>query len=194
MYALWGVIYSLIGQLTSGWRLHDLSLSIDGKIRFVPAFEYIYFLCYIIPFTPLFVINDSHKMNTLIGAFIYMNLFAFIIFLIYPVLVPRPLILNDGSLTYLLINLQQSLDKPVNNFPSLHAANALLIYLLCRKIYKWLDYVLFLVAIGIGIAALLVKQHYILDVISGYLLALIVYSIVELIEKKKSSHNPVPES
>lgn len=179
VYAVWGILYSLIGHLTSGWQLHDLSVSLDKSIPFVPSFEYIYFLCYIIPFTPLFVINDSSKMNALIWAFIIMNLVAFIIFLIYPVVVPRPPLNENGLVTTFLINLQQSLDKPVNNFPSLHAANALLIFLLCRGYYKWLDVVLFFVAFGIGISALLVKQHYILDIISGYLLALLVYFSVK---------------
>jgi membrane-associated phospholipid phosphatase len=186
VYAIWGVVYSLIGTVTSGWEQHDLSVSIDYKIPFIPSFEYLYFLCYIIPFTPLLVINDSHKMNTLIWAFITMNIFAFLIFLIYPVIVPRPEMPGGSSITYYLINLQHTLDKPVNNFPSLHAANALLIYLLCRNYYKWLDILLYLVAIGIGISALLVKQHYLLDILTGYLLALIVYFILNIIEKKRT--------
>jgi membrane-associated phospholipid phosphatase len=186
VYAVWGIVYSLIGQVTSGWNLHDLSVSLDNKIPFIPSFEYLYFLCYIIPFTPLLVINDTSKMNALIWAFVFMNLAAFLIFLIYPVVVPRPEMLNENTITYFLINLQHSLDKPVNNFPSLHAANALLIYLLCRNYYKWLDVLLILVATGIGISALFIKQHYLLDILTGYLLALLVYFILNIIEKKRT--------
>ncbi|MFI5145439.1 MAG: phosphatase PAP2 family protein [Ignavibacteria bacterium] len=190
VYAIWGILYSLIGHITSGWQLHDLSLSVDSNIPFIPSFEYIYFLCYIIPFAPLFVIDDSSRMNALIWAFIIMNLIAFVIFLIYPVVVPRPPLNDDGSVTSYLINLQHSLDKPVNNFPSLHAANALLIFLLCRGYYKWLDVVLFLVAVGIGIAALLVKQHYILDIISGYILAVLVYFSMKIFVRKTGISQP----
>ena len=186
VYAVWGILYSLIGYTTSGWHLHDLSLSLDSNIPFIPSFEYIYFLCYVIPFTPLLVINDSSRMNALIRAFIIMNLIAFVIFLIYPVVVPRPTLSDDGSVTSYLINLQHSLDKPVNNFPSLHAANALLIFLLCRGYYKWLDVVLFFVALGIGFSALLVKQHYIMDIVSGYVLALLVYISMKIFVHKKS--------
>ena len=187
VYAIWGILYSLIGYLTSGWQLHDLSLSIDNNIPFIPSFEYIYFLCYIIPFTPLLVINDSSKMNALIWAFIIMNLVAFVIFLIFPVVVPRPPLNNDSSVTAYFINLQHSLDKPVNNFPSLHAANALLIFLLCKGYHKWLDVVLFLVALGIGVSALLVKQHYIMDIVSGYILAVLVYFSMKIFVRKKGN-------
>ena len=184
VYAIWGILYSLIGYVTSGWQLHDLSLSVDNNIPFIPSFEYIYFLCYIIPFAPLFVIDDSSRMNALIRAFIIMNLIAFVVFLIYPVVVPRPTLSDDGSVTLYLINLQHSLDKPVNNFPSLHAANALLIFFLCKRYHKWLDVVLFLVAVGIGISALLVKQHYIMDIISGYILAVLVYLTMKIFVRK----------
>ena len=186
VYAVWGIAYSLIGQVTSGWNLHNISVSPDNKIPFIPSFEYLYFLCYIIPFTPLLVINETSKMNALIWAFVVMNLAAFLIFLIYPVVVPRPELQDENSITYFLINLQHTQDKPVNNFPSLHAANALLIYLLCRNYYKWLDVILILAATGIGISALLVKQHYLLDILSGYLLALLVYFTLNIIEKKRA--------
>jgi membrane-associated phospholipid phosphatase len=178
IYFVWSVTYTAIGAWASAGILYTLPTPLDDAIPFVPEFEFIYVLGYLIPFVPIFVVQETSRLNQLIAAFITMNVIAFSIFMFFPVYCPRPKFEVNSVATYLL-SLEYATDKPVNNFPSLHAAIAWLLFLGCRRYARWVSGAMLFAAIGICIAALFVKQHYVVDIVAGILLAWGTYALVK---------------
>lgn len=177
IYIIWSLSYTLIGNWTVNMKHYTLSTKINRNIPFIPDFEYIYALGYLIPFIPLIVIRYVYRMNLLIVSFVVLNLISFTLFILFPVYCPRPG-LEVSSLSSYLLSLERAVDMPVNNFPSLHAGIAWLIFLSCRGYSKILSAILFSIAIGIGISALFIKQHFTADIVAGITLAWVVYSIL----------------
>jgi membrane-associated phospholipid phosphatase len=157
--------------------LYTLSTPLDEAVPFIPEWEFVYVLCYVIPLVPIVVVRERSRLNQLIVAFIAMNAIAFAIFVLFPVYCPRPAFEVNSVATYLL-SLEHAMDRPVNNFPSLHAAIAWLLFLGCRGYTRWNDFVMLVATIGISIAALCIKQHYLVDIIAGILLACGTYALV----------------
>lgn len=79
MYVVWAATYTFISEIVSTKDQYTLSTSLDAAIPFIPEFEFIYILCYIIPFVPLLIIHEKKQMNLLITTFIIMNIIAFLI-------------------------------------------------------------------------------------------------------------------
>jgi membrane-associated phospholipid phosphatase len=184
MYAIWGAVYTAIGEWAFSKTQHTLSTPLDEAIPFVPEFEFIYALCYLLPFVPIGVMRETSRLNRLIASFIAMNAVAFSVFILYPVYCPRPAFEVNSIATYLL-SLEHAMDKPVNNFPSLHAAIAWLLFLECRGYARWVDSAMFLLAVGISVAAVCVKQHYVADILAGIFLAWGIYALVEHHTRKR---------
>jgi membrane-associated phospholipid phosphatase len=185
MYIVWSIAYTAIGAWVSDRTQYMLSTPLDKAIPFVPEFEFIYVLCYLIPFIPIFIVQDASRLDLLIVAFIAMNIIAFSIFIFFPVYCPRPEFKVNSIATYLL-SLEYNMDKPVNNFPSLHVAVVWLIYLGCRGCMRWITIVaMLLIAIGISFVALFIKQHYVVDIAAGILLSWGTYALVEYVRQRR---------
>lgn len=178
IYVIWISAYMFIGYYVSDKPFHSLSIPLDEKIPFIPGFISVYLLCYIVPVVPLFIIRESQKMDRLIMEFIILNFFAFIVFILFPVYCPRAEFKTDSIPTFLL-SAAYRIDRPFNNFPSLHVGISWLIYLACRRYSPVLNILLFLSTAGIGIATLFIKQHYIVDVAAGLAASTVVYVIFE---------------
>lgn len=102
--------------------------------------------------------------------FMYMALIGFALFLIIPIHYPRDLYSSNNTFIVLL----RFIDGSGNCFPSLHVASTIIFafaYSLLRKqpIYKIL---MWLWTILITVSVLTTKQHYIVDILGGILLAI----------------------
>lgn len=186
MYTVWSVVYTLIGTWAFSKTQFMLSTPLDRAIPFIPEFEFVYLLCYLIPFVPVFVVREPSRLNQLIIAFVAMNALIFPIFVLFPVYCPRPEFEVNSIATYIL-SFEYSIDKPVNNFPSLHAAIAWLLFLGCRGYARWISTIMLLIAIGICIASLFIKQHYIVDIVAGILLSWGIYAFVLYLYRRNVS-------
>lgn len=178
VYAVWGVLYTVIGEWAMLRETHSLETGLDTLIPFVPAFEFAYAVCYLLPLVPVAVLTDRGRFDRLLLAFVVVTSIAFLVFVLFPVRCPRPEFAVDSAATRLL-SLEHALDRPVNNFPSLHAAVALLILLYCRGKSRILDLLLLVATIGICAGALFVKQHFVADIVAGLLLSALVASFIE---------------
>jgi protein-S-isoprenylcysteine O-methyltransferase Ste14/membrane-associated phospholipid phosphatase len=165
-WVTWAALYTSIGAYALGQPTNQLWTPIDRLLPFVPKAEFVYAFCYLVPLFPLFFAKTESQLHRILFCFLGINVIAFSMFLLFPIFRPRPTFAVDSWATYLL-NWEYTNDRPVNNFPSLHAAIAWLVYLGCRGRWKLLDWFLLTTAIGIGIAAVLVKQHYIVDILAG---------------------------
>ena len=175
IYAVWVALYfttAWIGALRG--PAFDAGLPLDARIPYLPGFQYAYVLCYVVPLGLFFVDREPAFLNRAYAAFIAANACAFLVFALFPVEGPvRELSSQDATPGNFVIALITSVDSRYNAFPSLHVANPWLVALLCVERRGWtLRSALFVtVAVLISAATLFVRQHYILDVAAGMVLA-----------------------
>jgi hypothetical protein len=62
-------------------------------------------------------------------------------------------------------------DPPYNCFPSIHVAHSFVSALACFRVHRGVGIAALLCASLVALSALFIKQHYVLDVIAGILLA-----------------------
>lgn len=169
------LVYGVVGYgLVNHFNMHrshyfDVSFPFEKNLPFIPFFSIGYLLVYIANFTVYFLTpywNDfRHKVAK---PFFWLATIHYIFFLLIPVTMPRPDIsgLTDGFFLW-LTRFFYSIDHPVNCFPSLHVAYPTLAALVTWKDHpKWRPFFVG-IAILTAISVVLIKQHYILDVVAG---------------------------
>lgn len=165
--------YFFINYFTLERVTHDFSMGLDQIVPFLPIFIFPYFTSYFIVFMPYFCITKQKYFRRIAWAYFVTLSLGYLIFLIYPVKMLRPEIASDGFI-FQLMQMFYTLDHPYNSFPSLHVALSFLSAGACFQFhhkYWWTIPWATLIAVS----TLLVKQHYVLDVIGGLLLFAAVY-------------------
>ena len=158
---------------------------IDDKVPFISSFVIFYIISY--PFwiiSPLIISKSSKRdyLNWVITAVI-LYVITFITYIIVPTTIIRPVVENNNIFDRLvnMIYSSDSPDRPTNLFPSMHCWLSILCYLGVSKQkninrnYRISSLVL---AILICLSTQFIKQHYIVDLISGVGLPIIVFYIV----------------
>jgi membrane-associated phospholipid phosphatase len=165
----WLAAYELVGHAAARLATFDLTTAIDRRIPLMPQFVWIYAFCYIYPLVPLFVTRDWHRFNRGLLAMAIANITAFIVYLVFPVAIPRAELGTSISEQMLAFIYWLDFAPAVTELPSLHVFFAWLVYLMSRRqrLNRLGDALLFLVACGITISTVLVKQHFVLDVVVG---------------------------
>ena len=82
---------------------------------------------------------------------------------------------GTGGFLNTLVKLNYSADLPYNCFPSLHVAYAFIGALVLWNYKRTWAYTYLACAIIVAISVVLVKQHYILDVVGGFITPFIAY-------------------
>jgi membrane-associated phospholipid phosphatase len=167
-YLAFCATYLPLNALTEGRATHTLFLPGEAAIPLVPAFEFVYVLGYVLPLVVVYRRPDRARLGRLARAFALTLAAAYATYVLFPVYLPRPT-LTSHSLAARLLALEY-LDKPYNDFPSLHVALGTLLALACGdhpRLRWWLPAVVVLIAVS----TVLVKQHYIVDVASAIALA-----------------------
>ncbi len=190
MFAVWSGGYFYTSYSVAGEQMHSLLLASDAKIRFIPQHVFIYLTIYELFLLPFFIVADKRVAKLVMFSYITVMVIAYIIFTFYPVAYPRPqLVANDFS-TWVL-SIVYNNDNPWNCFPSTHCAMAMMAGLAMLEINLGLGIMGIFVAITIGLSTLFSKQHFILDVVGGFGLALLVYylyfkqKIIEVLDRKQ---------
>lgn len=175
VYAAWVGLYYLtawMGQARG--PAFSVALPVDARIPFVPAAQPVYLLCYLLPLGVFLISLRPAFLNRVYATFIVMNLAAFAFFAAFPVEGPaRGAAAQPQSLWMPLVEMIRAVDSRYNAFPSLHVANAWLIALFALAGRgPGLRSALFLAAAaGVSAATLLVRQHYLADVLAGMAMA-----------------------
>ena len=168
IYVAFFATYVPINLFSVGRPAWTLFLPGEDRLPFLPIFEYLYALTFLIPFLIVATVRDYERFARLVRALIIALVVSYTTYLAFPVYLVRPS-LEVNSLHTWLLSLQY-LDKSYNHFPSLHVTLSwLAVY--AAQVSRGPRIMLAVVATGIGIATLFVKQHYIADVIFGCLLA-----------------------
>ena len=168
VYVVFAAIYLSINAFSVGREAHTLFLPGEERIPFLPIFEYLYVLTYFVPIVIVMTIRDYAAFRRLMAAFALTMLVACATYLVFPVYFERPH-LEVSSLHTWLLSLSY-LDKPYNHFPSLHVALSWLA-VFASQVSRPARTALAVVAVGISVSTIFVKQHYIVDVVYGFALA-----------------------
>jgi membrane-associated phospholipid phosphatase len=156
---------------------YNLSTEIDKLIPFVPQFVWVYHT--IIPvllFTAIVLIQRKDVFLSMLTAIIVAGLTMSVFYVVFPSFYPREPI-GDYSLSAALVEMTRMIDGPSNTFPSGHVTFSwILVFFVglsrrARK-FRW-AYLLW--AVLITTSTLVLKQHFIVDAISGILLASVCY-------------------
>ncbi len=151
---------------------------LDDKIRFWGWLIYIYNMFYpfcIIAFYLLFKKDEKAYFKGLIACLIGV-LICDIIYLFIPTIMYRPITPNYDPLTNLVIKITYFFDNPpLNCFPSLHCVfcfQVIYSYIISKCTLKRKTWIIICSSLII-ISTLFVKQHYIYDIVSAFLVVLI---------------------
>lgn len=167
-------VYFVVKLVNGGMPHHNVALEIDDKIPFVHWFAWIYMFAYVQWFIGYLVLarNSEETCKRYMAAELIGKAICVAIFVIYPTSMIRPEILGDGFSERFLAWVY-AVDSPDNLFPSLHCMES---WIVARgiletkapqsgKIAMWL-YSLLVIA-----SVLLVKQHLVLDILGGIVVA-----------------------
>ena len=169
--------YLLINYVT-GLRSHffDLMLPFEHNLPFIPVLIYTYTILFFMFIAIYFTVADYKYFRKIIISFFVIATFHFIVFLLFPVKYNyRPDLGVPDSWILITVQFYYWIDQPYNCFPSMHVSTSTLAALCMWNYRRWLSYIMLVASLAIGISVVLVKQHYILDVVAGYVVAFAIY-------------------
>ena len=178
-----GIPYGITNRISAfiGWTAFDPELPLDASISYIPILNIAYFSFYIYYILiPLFAQTEVQKKCAIIFSqrLFVGTLPVFLVFLILPVEVDlRSEVSGDDFLTTLL-SLIHGVDQPYNAWPSLHVGHSLCVVLSLPFIYninKFAHAALWLGWLLLTISTMTTQQHYLFDVITGILFALVAH-------------------
>jgi hypothetical protein len=163
----------------SGGTMHVPSVGLDRRIPLEPAWVLVYGPLYLfLILLPLFVIRTDVLIRRTFYAYLAVWLSAYLCFWLYPTVAPRP---EDapagGGFAGWGLRFLYSVDPPFNCFPSLPVAHSFVSALCCRRVHRPLGNWTLGAALVVGLSPLFTRQHYVLDVAAGIVLAFAVCAI-----------------
>ncbi len=173
-----------------GGNPHLIGSFIDDKIPFNMWFIIPYCIWYVLIFLiPYYIYKkDKDLFVRYIVSYTLCTVVANIIFIVYPTYVDRPIVSGNGVLEF-ITKVVFAVDTPPQNcFPSLHCAVSMLFVLYmfrCKECSLPSKVITFIIAIMIMVGTLFVKQHVLIDLISGDVIALFIYLVVSKIDVSK---------
>ena len=193
-FLLNNVAYDWTGQLYPAGSGFRLDTGLDAMIPFVPEMVifYIYLFYPLVILTMLYFAFIEYKLGYALGwSLVAINAIAVLIYIVFPVstfwyrqeLLAQPMVGNvwADQVYNVFAN-----DTSFNCFPSLHAAVSTICF------FAWFQYAkikpskttkavaiaALIIAVGVILSTLFIKQHYIADEIAGVVLALLVGKLV----------------
>ena len=163
-------------MLAVGRSYFHFAFAFEEGIKAVPIFLIFYVSSYLLIIMPFLVLRRSYEIRKLIYVYWAIAIVSFIVFLIIPAKVVRPVVL-DGFFASLLNFFWTYFDLPYNSLPSLHISLSFAAAYLMRKHLNFAFLLLWVLLIAVS--TILIKQHYILDIITGLALSILVLIFFE---------------
>lgn len=170
--------YLVIAGRARGGMVYTPELALDRLIPVVPAAALVYGAIYaFLILLPVFALQQRDLIRRTVWAYITVWTVAYVCFLLYPTVAPRPdKLMGDGFGVWGLRFLYDA-DPPYNCFPSIHVAHSFVSALACYRVHRRLGLFATACATLVAVSTLLTKQHYVADVIGGAVLAWVAYRI-----------------
>jgi membrane-associated phospholipid phosphatase len=171
-------VYLFLPDLALSGPPHVPALALDRAVPVQPAWALVYGALYMfLILLPVFVVRQEEQIRRTVRAYLSVWITAYVCFLLYPTIAPRPdEVVGEGFAVWGLRTLYDS-DPPYNCFPSLHVAHSFVSALTCWRVHRGLGIAAVLCAALVGLSTLYTKQHYVLDVIAGILMACVAYIV-----------------
>ncbi len=169
-------LYFVIGSLTRERPTYAPYIPLDHAFALQPEWMFVDgSLDVFAIILPLLVVRQQELFRRAMQAYLTAMIVSYAGFVFYPTVAPRPdQVLGDGFSPWSL-RLAYDLDPPHGCFPSLHVAYSWVSALTCYRVHRGLGITAGLWATLIGISTLYTKQHYVVDVIAGALVAFVAY-------------------
>ena len=186
--AVWFVgitAFYVLGFFALNWwtsfRLHrhTLILPLEARIPFVPWMIFAYLFVYGFFIAAYLIIQDLNFFKKLVKTFTVVILLNFLFFLLFPVeyVLRAPVGFNNGLIES-IVAFYYWLDLPYNCFPSMHVSSSFFMAFVLDRYQKGLGKFLIPLAALVAVSVVLVKQHYIADVVAGFVLAWVIFRSV----------------
>jgi membrane-associated phospholipid phosphatase len=180
MIALFAIVplYLVIGEaVVPGRALHVPEIALDRAMTIEPAWSLVYLSLFLAVLLPAFVIHQQELVRRTINAFIHAWVVALACFVLYPTVGPRPPRLPGDGFSAWTLRLIYSSDHRYNCLPSLHVAQCFLAAFACFIVHRGVGLACMGWAFLVGLSTVYTKQHYVLDVATGVLLAIFAYAV-----------------
>jgi len=149
--------------------------NIDKRIPFIWWMVIPYYSYYILLILPPFIIKDEHRIKLLTRTLIETAIVCYIIYIIWPIsshnvleqVTPNPLSLLHDFITFEFLY--------QNALPSMHVSVTATIGLAIAQYQTKYKNLMLIVILGIFLATFLIKQHYLVDSITGLILGYIAF-------------------
>lgn len=161
---------------------YDFTTALDNSVPFQTEWVVVYILSYpfwVVSYAIIAKTSTKEQWFKFVTADMMARVVCGVIFIILPTTNVRPEIVGDGVTDWLMSLIYQA-DLPYNLFPSLHCLASLMCYLGMRrndKVPQWYRDFTLLFAILIFASTQFTKQHYLVDVAGGVLIAIGCYAI-----------------
>ena len=164
--------YIFIAEWMPGRVLHAPEVALDRLVPLQPAWAMVYGSLYLfLILLPLFVVRQPGQIRRTLLAYLAVWSAAYVCFLLYPTVAPRPgSVAGSGFVVWGLKFLYEA-DPPFNCFPSLHVAHSTVSALTSYLVHRGVGVVAMACALLVGVSTLFTRQHYVLDVVAGIVLA-----------------------
>lgn len=171
-------LYFFIAQFARTHQAHVPELALDRAIAVAPEWMLVYASLYvfIIPL-PVLVVRQQDLFRRGLQGYLTVMLFAYVCFLSYPTVAPRPGTVQGDGFAAWSLRLLYDMDPPYNCFPSLHVAYSFVAALACSRVHRGVGVAATIWAALIGVSTLYTKQHYVADVIVGALSGCVAYVV-----------------
>lgn len=167
--------------IAGNWRHYNMETFLDSFIPFWPPSSAIYLGCYIFWVANYILIARQEKKTVcqFFAGEVLSKIICFFFFLLIPTTNVRPSVGDNGFWNQVMC-LVYSVDAADNLFPSIHCLVSWFCYIGLKKrrdIPVWYRWFSCIMAILVCISTLTTKQHVIVDVIGGVLLAEICFRL-----------------
>lgn len=172
-------IYILIATLVrEGGVAHVPAIPLDRAIPLWPAWSLVYgSLYFVLIVLPVLVVREEEHIRRTLSAYLTVWLTAYVCFWVYPTAAPRgDEVAVDGFAAWALSALYGA-DPPYNCLPSIHVAHSFVSAFALARVHRRIGLAAVAAAVLVALSTLFVKQHYVLDVVTGALLASVAYVI-----------------
>lgn len=170
--------YIFIAHSVSAGTLHRPEIALDRALPLQPVWALVYGALYLFLIVlPVFVVREQEHLRRTVSAYLMVWTVAYVSFLAYPTAAPRgDQVIGNGFAAWGLRVLYEA-DPPYNCFPSLHVAHSFVSALACYLVHRRVGVFAILCAALVALSTLFTKQHYVLDVVAGVLLAGAAYAV-----------------
>lgn len=173
------LFYFPINRLLAGQEAHHPATWVDTALPLLPRWMFVYFAVFFTGFLPVLAVRSRGLFRRVAVAYLIVQVCAFSIFLLYPV--SMHLRAEDAEVVNFVtwgMRLGYFWDTSASCLPSIHVTLATLSALCCWKSSRFWGITGVIVASGVAFSTLVVKQHYLADIVAGFALAALVWGLV----------------